>query len=83
MCMSCELAKMRAKIPTVKLLKAIDGKQVILSRYSYEPGDMVSSDQFNVHTAGRKLTGYGRESNKTGYHVGTVYIDEAYGLVQV
>ena len=83
MCISYELAKMRAKTPNVKLSKAIDGKQGILSQYSYEPGDMVSSNQFNIHAAGRKLTGFGRESNKTGYHGGTVYIDAASGLVRV
>ena len=62
-CMSCELAKIQAKTPKVKLSKAIDGKQGILSQDRYETGDMVSSDQFNVHTASRKLTGFGCESN--------------------
>ena len=44
MCMSCELAKMQAKTPDIKLSNAIDGKQGILSQDSYEPGDMVLSN---------------------------------------
>lgn len=83
LCMSCELAKMRAKSPGVKISKAIEAKAGILSRDSYEPGDMVSSDQFNVHTPGRRLKGYGRESKDSSYHGGTVYIDAASGLVHV
>ena len=59
MCMSCELAKMRARMPKVKVSKAIAEKEGVLSRDCFEPGDMVSSDQFNVHTTGRKLNGYG------------------------
>ena len=83
MCMSCELAKMRTRTPKVKVSKAIAEKEGVLSRDCYEPGDMVSSDQFNVHTAGRKLNGYGRESAENGYHGGTVYIDASSGLVRV
>ena len=83
LCMSCELAKMRAKSPGVKISKAIEAKAGILSRDSYEPGDMVSTDQFNVHTPGRRLKGYGRESKDNSYHGGTVYIDAASGLVYV
>jgi hypothetical protein len=83
MCMSCELAKMKARVPKVKVSKTIAATEGILKRDCYEPGDMVSSDQFNVHTSGRKLDGYGRESAETGYHGGTVYIDAASGLVRV
>ena len=39
-------------------------KQGILMGDKYEPGDMVSSDQFDVTIPGRKLTGYGRERAK-------------------
>ena len=83
MCMSCEMAKLRARSPRVKTSKAVKEKEGILSRGSYEPGDMVSSDQFNVHTAGRKFDGYGRESPENGFHGGTVYVDAASGLVRV
>ena len=83
MCMSCELAKMKARVPKVKVSKTIAATEGILKKDCYEPGDMVSSDQFNVHTSGRKLDGYGRESAETGYHGGTVYIDAASGLVRV
>ncbi|KAL7529135.1 hypothetical protein ACHAXR_002811, partial [Thalassiosira sp. AJA248-18] len=42
---------------------------------------MISSDQFNVHTAGRKLTGYGREGPENSLHGGTLYTDAASGLI--
>lgn len=83
MCMSCELSKMKSRSPKVKVTKAIKEKAGILSRDSYEPGDMVSSDQFNVHTTGRKLSGYGRESSENGFHGGTVFVDASSGLVRV
>lgn len=83
MCMSCELAKMKARSPKVKTTKIIKEKDGILKRDKYEPGDMVSSDQFNVHTAGRSLKGYGRESAENGLHGGTLYVDSASGLIRV
>ena len=81
MCMSCEMAMMRARSPRVKTSKAVKEKEGILFCNSYEPGDMVPSDQFNVHTAGRKFDGYGCEPHENGYHGGTVYVDAASGLV--
>ena len=83
MCMSCELAKMKSRSPKVKITKAIKEKEGILSRDCYEPGDMVSSDQFNVYTTGRKFSGYGKESSENGFNGGTVYVDAASGLVRV
>jgi len=83
MCMSCELAKLKTRSPKVKTTKAIKEKEGILSTDSYEPGDMVSTDQFVVKTVGRKLSGYGRESSESGIHGGTVYVDAASGLVRV
>ena len=83
MCMSCELAKMKARKPKVKTSKHTKATDNILKVNSYEPGDMISSDQFNVHTPGRKLSGYGREALENGFHGGTIYVDSASGLVQV
>ena len=74
---------MRARNPKVKMAKAIAVKEGILSKEHYEPGDMASLDQFYVHTAKRKLNGYGRESDETGFHGGTVYSNAASGLVRV
>jgi len=47
MCMSCELAKMKARKPKVKTSKHDKTKENILKQSSYEPGDVISSDQFN------------------------------------
>ena len=74
---------MRVKTPKVKQSKAIAEKAGMLSRDCYEPGDMVSSDQFNVHTAGRKLHSNGQALAKNGFRGGAVYIDAAFGLVHV
>ncbi len=72
---------MLARSPRVKTSQAVKEKEGILSRDSYEPGDMVSSDQFNVNTAGWKFDGYGREPPENGYHGGAIYVDAASGLV--
>ena len=83
MCMSYEMAKMRARSPQVKTSQAVKEKEGMLPCDSYEPGDMVSSNQFNVHTAGQKFDWYGREPPENGYHGGTIYVDAASVLVRV
>ena len=83
MCMSCELSKIGTSSPTVNISKIVKEKEGILSRDYYELVDVIVSDQFNLHTAGRKLDGYGRESSDSGYRTGTVYVDAASGLLQV
>ncbi len=46
-------------------------------------GDFVSTDQFICSTAGRLLTGYGREGPNSGYHGRTIYNNAALGLIWV
>ncbi len=49
----------------------------------YEPGDLVFSDQFNVNTPGRPLSGYGREGSDQSLHGGTLFTDAASNYVYV
>ena len=58
-------------------------KEGILSRYKYEVGDFVSTDQLVVLTPRRLPNGYGRERRKNRFHGGTIYNDAASGLIWV
>jgi len=82
-CMSCELAAMKRRSTRVKTTKVVKEREGALKQDSYDPGDMISSDQFSVTTPGRHLSGYGRESVDTGFKGGTVYVDSASGLIRV
>jgi hypothetical protein len=83
MCMSCELAKAKVRTTGTKTTSVKRERDGVIKTDCYEPGDMVSSDQFNVSTSGRLLSGFGRESIDNGYHGGTIYVDAASGLVRV
>ena len=82
-CIACKLTTAKARSDGVKTSKPIPSKTGILSRDKYEPGDMISTDQYVVKTPGRLLTGYGREALHNCFQGGTIYQDAASMLVRV
>ena len=82
-CLSCQLSKQKLRSTGVKTSKAIAEKDGVLKFDRYEPGDLVFSDQFNVHTPGRQLSGYGREGDAQSLHGGTIFTDAASNFVYV
>ena len=82
-CMACKLATAKARGTGVKTSTPVPGKTGILSRDKYEPGDMISTDQYVVKTPGRLEKGYGKEQHTNCYHGGTIYQDAASNLVRV
>ena len=67
----------------LRAVKKLQSKEGALSKEKYEPGDMISTDQFIVRTPGRKLSGYGREGKELCYQGGTLYADAASRLIRV
>ena len=63
--------------------QAVLYKEGLLSRYKYEVGDFVSTDQLVVRTPGRVPNVYGRERRENRFHGGTIYNDAASGLIWV
>ena len=82
-CLACNLSKQKLRSTGVKTSKSVKEKDGILKFNKYEPGDKIFTDQFNVHTPGRQLTGYGREGANQGLHGGTLYTDAASNFVYV
>ena len=68
---------------TLKTSCAIPAKEFILKFNQYEPGDKVFSDQFVVHTPGRRLDRYGHKGPNRSLHGGTLYTDTASSLIYV
>ena len=62
-CLAYKLFMMesRGAKSTTSAVKAQEGD---MSRDKYEQGDMISNDQFVVHTSGRLLSGYAWEANE-------------------
>jgi hypothetical protein len=58
-------------------------KDGILKSNQYEPGNRVFTDQFVVHTPGRRLDGFGRDGPERSLHGGTLYTDAASNFVYV
>ena len=82
-CKACKLATAKTRSTGTSTSKPVANKQGILSRDKYEPGDMISSDQYIVNTPGRLLSGYGRDAQQNCYHGGTIFQDAASNLVRV
>ena len=82
LCQACKLATAKAKSAGVKTSKPVASQQHVLSRDKYEPGDMISTDQYTVKTPGRLFKGYGREAQHNSFHGGTIYQDAASNLVR-
>ena len=71
-CASCELARATKRNPEVMKQHAIKEKAGVLLADKYQPGDLVSMDQFVSGTPGRLLTGYGREAPHNRFQGGTI-----------
>ena len=71
---SCLLKKKQTIVPK---------KEDILYHDKYNPGDLVSADQFVVNTPGWLPTGYGQDSSFYNLHGGTLYIYAATGIIWV
>ena len=82
-CLACQLSKQKLKSTGVKTSKTVIEKDGVLKFNKYEPGDLVFSDQFNVNTPGRPLSGYGREGSDQSLHGGTLFTDAASNYVYV
>jgi transposase InsO family protein len=82
-CQACKLATAKTRSTGTSTSKPVASKEGILSRDKYEPGDMISSDQYVVNTPGRLESGFGRDAHQNCYHGGTIYQDAASNLVRV
>jgi hypothetical protein len=82
-CLACGLSSQKLRSTNVKTSRAIPAKVGILKSNQYEPGDKVFTDQFVVHTPGRRLDGFGRDGPERSLHGGTLYTDAASNFVYV
>jgi hypothetical protein len=82
-CQSCLLAHARKRTPNVKPSKAVHESEGALSRNRYKIGDFVSTDQFICRTPGQLPEGDGRESKDRCFQDGTIFNDDASGLIWV
>ena len=71
--LASKLAAAKAKSSAVSTVKPVPAKTGILSHDKYQPGDLISSDQYVVKTLGRLQKGYGREALHNCYHGGTIF----------
>ena len=81
MCEACRLAKatlLPDKTTTIQIKASKDGA---LKKNVLRPGTVVSTDQFVSSVRGRLPHTQGREREKEKYCGGTVYVDEASGLI--
>ena len=81
--LASKLAAAKAISPAVSTVKPVPAKTGILSHDKYQPGNMISSDQYAVKTPGRLQKGYGQEALHNCYHGGTIFQDAASNLVRV
>ena len=82
-CESCLMGRAKKRSAGVKRRHPVLDKAGLLSRYKYEVGYFVSTNQFVVRTPVRLPNGYGRERCKNNFHGGTIYNDAASGLIWV
>ena len=82
-CAFCKLARAKKRSPGVIKQTLVPEKEGILSCDKYEPGDLISTDQFVVGTPGRLMSGYGRETKTSRYHGGTIYDDAGSGVTWI
>lgn len=81
LCLSCKFATLKTRTPKVRLYTPVEESEGVLKSNKYEPGDMVSSDQFDVAVPGHMLKGFGQ--NDMGYNGGTMYVNSASNYVHV
>ena len=67
----------------MKTSETIVGKDGILSRNKYEPGDIISTNQYVVEMPGCLVKDYGRELLLNSFCGGTIYQDAASNIVRV
>ena len=82
-CEYCLLGRAKKRSAGVNKRQPVLDKEGLLSRYQYEVGDFVSTDQFFVRTPRRLPNGYGHERRENRFHGGTIYNDAASGLIWV
>jgi len=82
-CTACELGRARRRPTGSTKQLAVEEKAGILSANQYQPGDLVSMDQFVSGTPGRLFTGYGREAQHNRFQGGTIFNDAASGAIRV
>ncbi len=82
-CQSCLLARARKHTPNVSWTRLLDNCEGAITRDQYNVDDFVSKDQFICKTPGRLPTGYRRKSQDRHYQGGTIFNDEASGLIRV
>jgi hypothetical protein len=81
--LSCQLSKQKLRSTGVKTTKSVIKKDGVLKFNKYEPGDLVFLDQFNAHTPGRQLSGYGCEGGVQSLHRSTFFTDAASNYVML
>ncbi len=64
-------------------MKLSPEKEGSLSRDRYEAGDFVSGDQFVENIPGCLFSGYGCEDDHNKFHGGTIFQDNATGIIWV
>ena len=82
-CTSCLLARSKKISTGTKKQTIVPKKEVILSRYKYKPGDLVSTEQFGADTPRQLPTEYEQESYFSSFYGGTLYNDAATGIIWV
>ena len=82
-CLACGLSSQKLCLTNVKTSRAILAKDGILKFNQYEPVDKIFTDQFIVHTPGRRLDGFGHDGPECSLHGGTLYTDAASNFVYV
>ena len=71
-CESCLLGRAKKCSAGMNKRQAVLYKEGLLSRYKYEVGDFVSTDQFVVRRPGSLPNGYGCERRENRVHCGTI-----------
>jgi len=82
-CAACELGRARRRPTGSTKQLAVEEKAGILSARHYQPGDLVSMDQFVSGTPGRLFSGYGREAQHNRFQGGTIFNDAGSGAIWV
>jgi len=83
LCASCKLARARRRPTGSTRQLAVEEKAGILSANRYQPGDLVSMDQFVSGTPGRLFSGYGCEPQHNRFQGSTIFNDAASGAIWV
>jgi hypothetical protein len=82
LCGTCQYAK-QSRTPTNVQRTIVDDGHKLLSKDITQPGEHVSVDQFEVVKPGQRFQGFGRSSDKAQFTCGTIFVDNATGLIRV